>query len=177
MAFRCKIFSQSLRKRSYEPGKIGHLSTEARIVSNELYLRSQYNVQISWSDATYKPLTWLGICEHICYNGLDDLIPSLVTYKIDNRDDEDSKRCKDLTPCQFCHTEFGVEILKLGGTDYLVEFTSWKNLGSGRTPKDLKWLKHVQFPLSHLAVFGQPLKLGGWWILRIRFRNLTTHDV
>ena len=145
--------SQSRRGKNCRSEPELHFSTEARIFANELYLRCQYGFSVPSSTDDDVDFSWLdgfAICDHIRLDA-GDLIPSFVRYKLSRPDVKDGKGSMDLIQCQYCHTEFDVEILQPGPTDYVLEFTSWKNLGSGRTPKELKWLQHAFF--SRLYIF------------------------
>lgn len=147
------VLSQSRRGHNCRSEPEIHFSTEARIFANELYLRCQYSFSVSSSTDDDVDFSWLcgfAICDHIRLDA-GDLIRSFVRYKLSRLDAKDGKGCMDLIQCQYCHTEFDLEILQPGPTDYVLEFTSWKNLGSGRTPNDPKWLQHAHF--SRLYIF------------------------
>lgn len=118
------------------------LSTEARIFAEELYLRSRYQSWIPTAKDS-RCINPILFCGHLRYDGLLGAMTTLVKCKLEHRNQVECERCKVLTQCTSCDTEVGVEIHKRGSLVHILEFTSWKNFGQGRTSKDPKWLQHV----------------------------------
>lgn len=56
---------------------------------------------------------------------------------------------KDCLQCMMCMrcprnpTEYELGVSKLKQGVKVLEFTTWKNLGSGRTPRDPSWQMHI----------------------------------
>ncbi len=119
------------------------LATQACIVANEFYLRWQYRVVVPSSEDS-KYIRYLHICPHLCKRAVgNDAITRLVECMLSHRDSGPCERCGGLRQCQYCFTEFEMGIYAIETVNHVLEITSWKNLGPGRTPNDPKWGNHV----------------------------------
>ena len=62
---------------------------------------------------------------------------------LSHRDTGPCEKCKGPIQCHSCLTELQVSIHNLEPIGHVLEYTVWKNLGSGRSPKDPEWANHV----------------------------------
>ena len=129
---------------------------EAAIVANEFYVRFQYRVAIP-SSKDFGCIELYAICPHI--HSLDSKNPMAPIIKclLNHRNTASCEKCKGLRQCRFCTTEFEVQISQCRATGHVLEITSWKNFGAGRSPDDPKWAQHVRsprIPCLHAAKFS-----------------------
>lgn len=124
-----------------------NISTQARIIANEFYLRWQYRVVIPSSkdfDQVWNVDYGVCICPHI-HTALagKDIITRISECMLSHRNTGACQKCNRPIQCHSCLTEFEVSIHNLEHIGHVLEFTAWKNFGSGRSPKDPKWTDHV----------------------------------
>lgn len=130
---------------------IANISTQARIIANEFYLRWQYRVVIPFSEGFDK--IWhtdfgVHICPHIHTVYEDkDIITRIGECMLSHRNNTSTsgscQNCSRPIQCHSCLTEFEISIHNLEHIGHVLEFTAWKNFGSGRSPKDPKWTDHL----------------------------------
>lgn len=63
-----------------------------------------------------------------------DIITRISESMLSHRDTGSCEKCNHPIQCHSCLTEFEVSIHNLEPIGHVLEFTSWKNFGSGRSP-------------------------------------------
>lgn len=124
-----------------------NISTRACIIANEFYLRWQCRFVVPSSesfDYVCKFTYGVNICPHLrtplTHKGI---ISRISKCMLSHRDTGPCEKCKRPIQCHSCLTEFQVSIHNLEPIGHVLEYTVWKNLGSGRSPKDPEWANHV----------------------------------
>lgn len=124
-----------------------NISTQARIIANEFYLRWQYRIVIPFSegfDHVWKGNFGVCICPHLHTTlAQTDIITRISECMLSHRDTGSCEKCNRPIQCRSCLTEFEVSIHNLEPIGHVLEFISWKIFGSGRSPMDLKWAGRV----------------------------------
>lgn len=124
-----------------------NISTQACIFANEFYLRWQYRIVIPFSegfDHVWKVSFGVCICPHLQTTlAQKDIITRISECMLSHRDTGSCEKCNRCVQCHSCLTEFEVSIHNLELIGHVLEFTAWKNFGSGRSPKDPKWVDYV----------------------------------
>lgn len=124
-----------------------NISTQARIIANEFYLRWQYRIVIPFSggfDQVWKLSPGIRICPHLRTTLAEkDVITRISECMLSHRNTGPCQNCDRPIKCHSCLTEFEVAVHKLEPIGHILEITAWKNFGSGRSPKDSKWADHV----------------------------------
>lgn len=128
----------------------GRLSTDARIVADELYLRWKYRLVVPIPNGIIRPVPFLDFCLHTSPD-LDDEAKRVRDCILALRDrrvrSEDRKIL--IGHCNYCLTEYEICISSAGAMDgVLMEYTTWKNIGAGRDPEDPKWTMHTVHGMS-----------------------------
>jgi hypothetical protein len=135
-------------------------SVEARIVDDDLLMRFQQLLFVPHARSelfpkdppsnarakTHFPGHLLPyICPHLSCFISDKLWPLLRTRR-------KPRRGRSLrTPwCNKCRMDYSLENLDLGGKGVAVGATQWLDFGAGITPKDPKWLKHLDTPRDYV---------------------------
>ncbi len=118
----------------------------ARIPADELLVRAQYTVFTWRSHPNIDRVRFdiRQVCPHLvttCYD--ENLLTQLLVCRLDHLDNPACLKCTGLKQCQYCPTEFQIEIEDFGDMDTAVLVTVWKNFGTGTTPLDLKWRAQV----------------------------------
>ncbi|MCJ1358093.1 MAG: hypothetical protein MMC33_008091 [Icmadophila ericetorum] len=130
----------------YHLRKARHLTITPRIVNSELILKVQH-IFFFKDEAFDNQLEnqWIEFCPHDSWWNVAKS-PSSVPLLLQCKDEHKGKlaeaaclRCLGLRKCSGCHTDF---LVRKNGTEYVVNL--WKNLGSGQSPTDAKWLTHVR---------------------------------
>lgn len=124
-----------------------NISTQARIIADEFYLRWQYRIVIPFSggfDQVWKLSLGLCICPHLQTTLVEkDIITRICECMLSHRNNGPCQNCNRSIKCRSCLTEFEVAIHKLESIGHILEITTWKNFGSGRSAKDQKWADQV----------------------------------
>lgn len=124
-----------------------NISTQARIIANEFYLRWQYRIVIPFSrgfDQAWSLSLGLCICPHLRTTLVEkDIITRICECMLSHRNTGPCQNCNRPIKCHSCLTEFEVAIHKLEPIGHVLEITAWKNFGSCRSAKDSKWADHV----------------------------------
>ena len=124
-----------------------NISTRACIIANKFYLRWQFRIVVPPSESfDYVCKATFGV--HICPHLRTPLIQKGIISRISkcmlsHRDSGPCEKCKRPIQCHSCLTEFQVSIHNLESIGHVLEYTVWKNFGSGRSPKDPEWANHV----------------------------------
>jgi hypothetical protein len=132
------------------------LSVEARIVSDELLMRSQQWILLprDRSDEFFTKGLLHHLCEHIrTVQGTvkDDMLSNLVRSKINQL--EDQRRCSTQTlQCPECHMDFLMDAMDFKERGLAMFVTRWINLGAGVAPMDAKWRSHLRIPMPEGVV-------------------------
>jgi len=132
------------------------ISVDARIVSNELLLRSQFWIVVPQHETNrvFSHRLFDHICKHGCYSRrLHGVWNRMMDCKIGHPrwlgPIDGCTGCKGPYHCRTCNTEFevGGEFIEPDtGTEThvtLLYITRWLNLGSGTSPDDHIWQCHV----------------------------------
>ncbi len=135
------IFFQPSRKDALNDGW-GRLSQQARIVANELYICWRYRVVVPSSEGLQYIMPF-ALCPHIRQNIPNNSLTHILKCMLEHRDTGPCGNCSGLRQCLSCPMEYEIRIFGLDAVGHVLEFTSWKNLGSGRTLEDPKWAHHV----------------------------------
>lgn len=124
-----------------------NVSTRACIIANNFYLRWQFRFVVPPSesfDYVCKVTFGVHICPHLRTSSTHkDTISLISKCMLSHRDSGPCEKCKRPIQCHFCLTEFQVSIHNLESIGHVLEYTVWKNFGSGRSPKDPEWANHV----------------------------------
>ena len=127
-----------------------NLSTRACIIANNFYLRRQFRFVVPPSesfDYVCKATFGVHVCPHLqTCSTHKDLVSRISKCMLSHRDSGPCEKCKRPIQCHFCLTEFQVSIHNLESIGHVLEYTVWKNFGSGRSPKDPVWANHVWGP-------------------------------
>lgn len=138
------VFSTPFQKDVFDKANI---STQARIIANEFYLRWQYRIVIPFSrgfDQAWQLSDGLRICPHLRTDLAEmDTITRICECMLSHRNTGPCQNCNRSIKCPTCLTEFEVAIHKLEPIGHVLEITAWKNFGSCRSAKDSKWADHV----------------------------------
>lgn len=121
-----------------------HLTVRSGVVNNELILKIQHTFNFEGEFVGQWESQGVEFCPHdsswdVVTN--QNSIPILLRCKQLHKNhvaEVACRRCVGLRKCPGCHTDF---LIEREGSEYIV--TLWKNLGSGRSPTDAKWLSHV----------------------------------
>ena len=71
-------------------------------------------------------------------------IMDIIECKLRHLDTDLCAQCTGLRQCRRCPTEYEVILYSAGSAGYALETTTWKKLGSARTPNDPKWRSQVR---------------------------------
>lgn len=134
--------SKSMLHGGYYP------SSDARIVADELILRFKYGVLVqSSSISAYlnDHKFWI-LCPHIntFYGNQKRQMIDLIECQLQHRDTGPCENCSGLRQCHACPTEYEIKVYRAGATGHVLEVTTWRSLGSGRTPNDPKWQQQLE---------------------------------
>lgn len=126
----------------YHAKHIGKVNTECRIVQNSLLVRNQsvFPVQPRQSVEFLFESGFL-ICSHYNWRRYGPCAP---TSQLELRHREKSfKAWGQLMQCNYCATEFRIDVQRFKNLGRLVFFTKWQNLGSGERLLDTQWRSHL----------------------------------
>lgn len=145
------------------------LSVEARICSKptSLCLRIQHWALISSTnrDMLLSKTGFVQICDHLSTHSSE--ISRLVQSILEPRRPEVEDQIRtELFRCRRCNTNFQLEIKDLGDEGLALVITKWLDLGSGSTPTDSRWSRHL-FRLR-AATIGASAEA---WGVRLRFES------
>lgn len=133
--------SQSMLHGGYHP------SSEARIVADELILRLKYGVlmQRSSTSAYFNFQKMWMLCPHIntFHGDRKRQMMDLIECQLRHRDTGPCENCSGLWQCHACPTEYEIKVCRAGAAGHILEATTWRNLGSGRTHNDPKWQQQL----------------------------------
>ena len=129
------------------------LSVDPKIIDNELFLRVQHWVIFDWDkQPVFERLRGPSICSHISKfkgklggSATVDLL-NCQTQHIDKR--ASCPTCNVLYHCVDCAVEFESDAILVGGRTVAVIITKWLNLGSGNSPTDVDWRRHLYPPFD-----------------------------
>lgn len=136
------------------------LSVEPSIIDSELFLRVQHWIIFDQDDQpVFERLRGPGICSHITrYVG--STVLDLIQCQIQHIGERAGcPKCSLLYRCDQCSVEFESNTTYIDSRKVAVVITKWLNLGSGRTPTDPKWQRHLYPPWE-----GQSVPLPKNWI-------------
>lgn len=140
------VFNQT--RETWAGGYRGRSSTDARIVADELYLRSKYWVVVSFSnsnDGIINPVPFIDFCSHKSAD-LDELSSQIRDCMLAFRDKSECSEDRKILRghCDCCLTEYEFCISSARAMNrVLLEYTAWKKFGPGRDPEDPKWKLHT----------------------------------
>lgn len=140
---RLDIFSKSFHKGSIQDGW-GYVSTEARIVANELYMRCKHRIEIL-SSKDFGYIERYAICPHICSLDPENLMAPIIKCLLSHRNTASCEKCIGLRQCRSCTTEFEIQISRFKATGHVLETTYWKKFGARRSADDPKWAQHLKY--------------------------------
>lgn len=115
----------------------GQIHTTARIIGDDFYLRWQYRFEEPlrfWSTFARERVLPL-LCHHIDPEEGFAKTRTLLTFKLLHKGVKDRLQCMMCVRCPRCPTGYELGLTKLKQGVKVLEFTTWKNLGSGRTPR------------------------------------------
>lgn len=140
-------FSEILIRRSNRHMATTLTSVNARVVSDELYLRVQYWISLDADDVTTLVNHDIReICRHFGDAVHDTDIRQLVECKTLHMDcKDDCPTCSPVLRCEFCAVEVQLDVKRFGKYNALV-WTKWLNLGHGESPSDPTWQGHDSCP-------------------------------
>lgn len=121
------------------------INTTARIIGDNFYLRWHYRFEEPlrfWSTFARERVLPL-LCHHIDLTEGYKKIRTLLACKLQHMGVKDCLHCMMYMHCPRCPTEYELGASKLKHGVKVLEFTTWKNLGSGRTPRDPNWEMHI----------------------------------
>ena len=124
------------------------LSAEARIISDQLLVRVQQWTLVPQDkcDEFVARATLADLCPH---KKLRYQLHREVSARVECRlrhlrgSEEPSNCCKGSVRCSSCAMEFQIDVRDFGERGTALVVTKWLNLGSGLTPLDQRWRKHV----------------------------------
>lgn len=127
---------------------------DARIVSNELLMRSQTWILLPWSqrdvfiDELAKDCLSNDICVHTRLGPLDrNLVSDLVRSRLDQI--EAREKCQTETlKCPYCWMDYVLDAIDFGERGFAVLTTRWINLGAGLISADAKWQSHINISMA-----------------------------
>ncbi|KAL2354385.1 hypothetical protein BJ546DRAFT_57593 [Cryomyces antarcticus] len=162
------------QEKSADNNYCTHVEVNARIASGEFLLEARH--RLFWYRRGYKNLQsyldhleLLRPCPHLKvdsnYNastfydtriGQDFSLGERIACRLDHLNEEGSscERCCGLGHCQFCPTDYRVEVYDRGVGGLELVLLVWMNLGSGRTPLDPKWQSHVHGGFNKFGPFN-----------------------
>ena len=135
--------------KEYEArGTVELFSVDARIVSNELLMRSQQWILVPQNrSGEFMTKSLLhSLCAHI-RTGIwrDDKLLNIIRPRLQQL--EARGICYTKTEqCQECHMDFVLDGLDFGDSGVALFVTRWVNLGAGRDMADPKWIHHHCHP-------------------------------
>ncbi|CAD6442665.1 95238975-4397-4591-8a49-16eca74d8c11-CDS [Sclerotinia trifoliorum] len=130
--------------------KVGLLSADAQIVSNEFLMRSQTWILLPRTShdefigklAEDRPST--DICIHTRLGScVENRVSNLVRSRLDPRGGTREKCLAQTLQCSYCYMDFVFHVIDFGGRGLAVVITRWVNLGAGLDIKDAKWKSHI----------------------------------
>ncbi|KFZ24803.1 hypothetical protein V502_00713 [Pseudogymnoascus sp. VKM F-4520 (FW-2644)] len=141
------VFEHTEVEVNREHGTVTLISTEARIASNKLLLRTQTCILGSPKPKTVSNHSHaLGLCRRI---GITLCSAPPINGPMDNRFVNYKSSFYDMSwECWDCLSDYRIDFLDFGGLGNAIVTTRWFDLGSGMQPSDAK-------PLLYLA--GQKL--------------------
>ena len=139
-----KCFLHTELKEYDARGTVELFSVDARIVSNELLMRSQQWILVSQHrSGEFVTRTLLhSICTHI-RTGIwrDDRLLNVIRPRLNQL--KAQGRCYTETEqCTKCHMDFVLDALDFGDGGVALFVTRWVNLGAGLDMADPKWIHH-----------------------------------
>lgn len=123
-------------------GHIGKMTVSSKIVRGSLLIRVQsvFPVQHGKS-AMFLLAHGHLICPHYDWR---ELVPHGLTSELEKCcHQENFEAWGVLMQCNYCATEFQMDVQDFGKLGRLVFFTKWQYLGTGRRPLDNQWLTHL----------------------------------
>ena len=117
-----------------------------RIANDNLLVRQEWRILLRHGDDSERIST---VCQQVCphwksildYNHLAKRVHCQMSHGLG----QSCSECTGLVQCQFCSTEFIVASLDSNWSPggQAIYITSWKNLGSCKTPFDSRWRDHL----------------------------------
>jgi len=144
----------SLRFTEFEPVRFPDyppystmLSTDARIVSNDLLLRIQHWILLPTRDHTSFPHGSLAnFCPHLSSSNPRSKLYSNIAHVLAHLGDPTLALYADT--CSFCAADFELRASDFGPKGNAFIATRWLNLGAGLSPTDPKWTRHIMYWVS-----------------------------
>jgi hypothetical protein len=127
---------------------------QPRIIAESLFLRVQEAILILSGRALESIAYYYDhICPYIDYAKVQ--LPENIQCKIVYR--HDLKQCirhSGLRQCNYCLTEYQIDLQEYGRFGVVVLITKWLDLGEGRTFMDPKWWSHLSIGYTNHNIFA-----------------------
>ena len=123
--------------------------SEARIVADEMFVRAQHWLLVPGNKFLHVPKFSFRVCHHLDTLDLspNNKLKRMMFCKIAHLNDMQKlvscKSCNGLSQCDYCPTEFQVDLKSFGDRGTAVVITKWMNLGAGYSRSDPKWRSHL----------------------------------
>jgi hypothetical protein len=134
-------------------------TAQARIIAGSLLLRVQQVVLIPSGRALKGVAScFIKICYHFDNVAVDPRarLPENVPCEIVHQ--HDLKQCirySGLKQCNYCPTEYRIDLQECGQHGVAVIITKWLDLGEGRTLLDPKWWSHLSTRYTNHGIFAR----------------------
>jgi hypothetical protein len=127
---------------------------EARVVSNEMIIRSQHWLFLAPGPPGQGVKLGPGVfpCPEVCahlncgpYYPDDNILAAFLKCRIShlNKNEDPCTYCRGLKQCWYCPTEYQIDVKVFDGRGPALVVTKWMDLGAGREPSDPKWRSHL----------------------------------